>query len=162
MAGEVSSIDPMLKNVRVEIHLLFSLGILLRGSSWTGVENRSVSLQALFQYHRPAPVDIVANLPAYALEMKVVCFLDIDIIVTAVRVSCLSGDVVEQHFHVRRYFACWANSRSTDVTLVELPEFRFGWSPRADWGAVVLLVQSFGMVRVLVRDDVLPRVDPAL
>ena len=152
----------MLKNVRVEIHLLFSLGILLRGSSWTGVENRSVSLQALLQYHRPTPVDIVANLPAYALEMKVVCFLDIDIIVTAVRVSCLSGDVVEQHFHVRRYFACWANSRSTDVNLVELPEFRFGWSPRADWGAVVLLVQSFGMVRVLLRDGVLPRVDPAL
>ena len=160
MAGEVSSIDPMLKNVRVEIHLLFSLGILLRGCSWIGVENRSVSLQALLQYHRPAPV--VANLPVYALEMKVVCFLDTDIIVTAVRVSCLSGDVVEQHFHVRRYFACWANSRSTDVTLVELPEFRFGWSPRADSGAILLLVQSFGMVRVLVRDNVLPRVDPAL
>ena len=102
MAGEVSSIDPMLKNMRVEIHLLFSLGILLRGCSWIGVENRSVSLQALLQYHRPAPVDIVANLPAYALEMKVVCFLDIELVVVLVLVVLV---LIKDHITIKRMLA---------------------------------------------------------
>ena len=75
MSSVVSSINCMLEDLRVVVHLFFGLSIRLRSSSWMSLENRSMRLQVLLQHRCPALVDIVAGLPACELEMVIVCFL---------------------------------------------------------------------------------------